>query len=98
MKVWLLSVALLFGVVELYQWMQDVTLPLPIYAIAGVLLAIASNYQKGLNEVFERPTRAVDGELIASPPPPPSQQTQILPSQGSISFTIQKQKQTGTEV
>lgn len=64
MKVWLLSVALLFGVVEFYQWLQEITLPLPLYAIAGVILAIASNYNKGVRSHFERPSSPVEGELL----------------------------------
>jgi hypothetical protein len=91
MKVWLLSVALLFGVVEFYQWLQEVTLPLPLYAIAGVMLAIASNYNKGLRSGFERPTDTVNGELLD--PTQSLQQSQTQTSQKSaqpISFKISK--------
>jgi hypothetical protein len=43
MKIWITCFILLFGMVELFQWLKDLTLPLPVYVVAGVLLAIASN-------------------------------------------------------
>ncbi|MEC4804159.1 MAG: hypothetical protein SAJ12_08680 [Jaaginema sp. PMC 1079.18] len=89
LKVWLLSVVLLFGVVEFYQWLQEVTLPLPLYAIAGVMLAIASNYDKGVRSYFERPTNTVEGELLEDSPALQQSQTQTAQkSQQSISFKI----------
>ncbi|MEC4983180.1 MAG: hypothetical protein SAK42_03600 [Oscillatoria sp. PMC 1076.18] len=48
MKVWIVSFFLLFGLAELYQWAKDVTLPLPVFVLAGAFLAIASNYEKGI--------------------------------------------------
>lgn len=35
-----------FGLAELLPAMQGLTLPMPAYIVAGVLLAIASNYRK----------------------------------------------------
>ena len=46
MKVWITSVLVVFGMVELYQWMKDFTLPLPAFILGGALLAVASNYGK----------------------------------------------------
>lgn len=46
MRVWAACVVVFFGVAELYQWLQDVTLPLPVYGIAGLLLAVISNSDK----------------------------------------------------
>lgn len=46
MRVWLTSFVLLFGAAELYQWAQDLTLPMPIFILGGAFLAIASNYDK----------------------------------------------------
>jgi hypothetical protein len=43
MKVWVTCFILLFGIVEFFQWLKALTLPLPVYVVAGVLLAIASN-------------------------------------------------------
>lgn len=91
MRVWLLSVALLFVVVEFYQWLQEVTLPLPLYAIAGVILAIASNYNKGLRSLLERPDNTVDGELLDNGKSlQQSQNPSSQKSQQSISFKISK--------
>ena len=46
MKVWVISVLVLFGMVEMYQWMKHFTLPMPVFLLGGALLAIASNYRK----------------------------------------------------
>lgn len=43
MRVWAVCVLVLFSAVELYQWGQRLTVPLPIYGAAGLLLAILSN-------------------------------------------------------
>ncbi len=43
MRVWITSCLVLFGMVELYQWLEHFTLPLPVFILGGVLLAIASN-------------------------------------------------------
>jgi hypothetical protein len=43
MKVWAVCVVVFFGAAEFYQWLQHVTLPFPVYAVAGLLLAIVSN-------------------------------------------------------
>lgn len=55
MKVWLVTVIVLFGIVELFQWAshaywieQIALLPTPILLAAGVGLAIASNAKKRL--------------------------------------------------
>lgn len=46
MKVWIASVFVLYGMVEVYQWMKHFTLPLPVFILGGAILAIASNYGK----------------------------------------------------
>ncbi|MDX2240871.1 MAG: hypothetical protein NW224_09325 [Leptolyngbyaceae cyanobacterium bins.302] len=46
MRVWLTSFILLFGAAQLYQWAQELTLPMPIFILGGAFLAIASNYDK----------------------------------------------------
>lgn len=43
MRVWAVCVLVLFSAIELYQWGQRLTVPLPIYGAAGLLLAILSN-------------------------------------------------------
>lgn len=49
MRVWFVTVILLFLGVQLYQWLQGFMLPLPLYVMAGAFLAIASNYDKGMD-------------------------------------------------
>lgn len=46
MQLWLTSFILLFGAAEFWQWMQQASLPMPIFVVGGVFLAIASNYGK----------------------------------------------------
>ncbi|MDX2229815.1 MAG: hypothetical protein NW220_09270 [Leptolyngbyaceae cyanobacterium bins.349] len=67
MRVWLISFILLFGAAELYQWASELTLPMPIFVLGGVFLAIASNYDKLKNLPFH-----LDYE---EPEPPPKSVT-----------------------
>jgi hypothetical protein len=60
MKVWITSVLVVFGMVELYQWMKDFTLPLPVFILCGALLAIASNYGKYAGWSFQPPSAQAD--------------------------------------
>jgi hypothetical protein len=46
MRVWITCFILLFGGTELLQWVKQFSLPLPIFILGGVFLAIASNYDK----------------------------------------------------
>ncbi|HEY9660588.1 MAG TPA: hypothetical protein V6C65_19200 [Allocoleopsis sp.] len=46
MQVWAVSFFVFFGTAELYQWLQGITLPLPVLVVAGAILAIASNADK----------------------------------------------------
>lgn len=46
MKVWITCFIVLFGTVELLQWIQQFSLPLPVFILGGAFLAIASNYNK----------------------------------------------------
>jgi hypothetical protein len=55
-KVWLVTVALLFAGIQLWQWLLGFILPLPIYVLGGAFLAIASNYEKGLNSLLASAT------------------------------------------
>jgi hypothetical protein len=53
-KVWITIVFLLFVLVQIYQWVKGFILPLPIYVFAGAFLAIASNYDKGISNLFRQ--------------------------------------------
>jgi hypothetical protein len=46
MRVWLTCFILLFGAAELYQWVQKLSLPMPIFVLGGVFLALFSNFDK----------------------------------------------------
>ncbi|HEY9698529.1 MAG TPA: hypothetical protein V6D10_14795 [Trichocoleus sp.] len=46
MRIWAACVVLFFGVAEAYQWVQGLTLPLPLVAVTGLLLAIVSNLDR----------------------------------------------------
>jgi hypothetical protein len=66
-----LSIVLFFGlfaVVEIYQSVKNVQLPMPVYLVLGIMLAIASNVAKQLPVSLENITEAepVDPELIVS--------------------------------
>jgi hypothetical protein len=64
-----LSIVLFFGlfaVVEIYQSVKNVQLPMPVYLVLGMLLAITSNVAKQLPANPENITEAelVNPELI----------------------------------
>ena len=63
MRVWIVSVAVLFVLVQLYQWVKHYTFPLPIYVLGGAFLAIASNYEKGIGTFFDREPAKRDNYL-----------------------------------
>ena len=52
MRLWISAVFVLFVLVQFYQWVKGFILPLPIYVLAGAFLAIASNYDKGMNKII----------------------------------------------
>lgn len=45
MKVWIVCVFVLFALVEFYQWLKHLSLPLPVSILGGILLAVSSNYR-----------------------------------------------------
>ena len=72
MRLWLTIVAILFIAVELFQWVKGVMLPLPVYVLGGALMAIASNYDKGMSFLLTEKVQEADmvaqtAELIDSP-------------------------------
>ena len=106
MYVWLVCFVVLFGLAELYPWVQGVVLPFPLMLLAGVGLAIASNLsashlsgsnlnqQGGLSEPSTPPPQ-VPAPAVPSPHPQTLPQTlpQALttsPPPDTISFTIRK--------
>jgi hypothetical protein len=55
MQVWVLCFVVFFAATQFYQWVQDVTLPTPVFIVAGALLAIASNADRYLAVRQPRP-------------------------------------------
>ncbi|RCJ35364.1 hypothetical protein A6770_16195 [Nostoc minutum NIES-26] len=80
MRVWLACFLVLFALAELFDWLQEFTLPLPIYILGGAFLAVASNYDKIIGSYFSDATMDTSPEasLLDSPTQSPK----------SISFTI----------
>jgi hypothetical protein len=54
MGIWMITVCVLFVLVQLFQWFQGFMLPFPFYLLAGAFLAIASNYEKGLAALLKQ--------------------------------------------
>ena len=46
MRVWLACFFVLFALAEFFDWVKELSLPLPIYILGGAFLAVASNYNK----------------------------------------------------
>jgi hypothetical protein len=99
MKVWIASVLILLGMVEVYQWMKHFTVPLPVFIIGGAILAIASNYGKYAGWSFQAQSEP-DANRGQIPPTEdfttspkwttlnPSSATPLLNPARPISFTI----------
>ncbi|MEX0270934.1 hypothetical protein AB3R30_17465 [Leptolyngbyaceae cyanobacterium UHCC 1019] len=100
MQLWLTSFVLLFGAVEFWQWVQQVSLPMPFFVLGGALLAIASNYDKFSKLPFHLDSQALDPQTkqatvtqanqaaIPANPQKPSVKSSVRSS--PISFEIQK--------
>ncbi len=80
MRVWLACFLVLFALAELFDWLQEFNLPLPIYILGGAFLAVASNYDKIVGSYFDDPSIAASLEQLQLDLP--------TPSINSISFTI----------
>ncbi|WP_298906962.1 hypothetical protein [uncultured Nostoc sp.] len=80
MKVWLACFLVLFALAELFDWLQEFNLPLPIYILGGAFLAVASNYDKIFGSYFD------DSSIGASLEQP--QLDSITSSTNPVSFPI----------
>ncbi|WP_448560408.1 hypothetical protein [Trichothermofontia sp.] len=93
MKFWITSFVLLFGLAELYQWVQHFTFPLPVFILGGAFLAIASNHDKRVGFPSQRPLRGTPSADVAQSLTPPAQPTpdaaQVFPAPSrSISLGV----------
>lgn len=57
MKVWLISVIILFALTQFVMWLKNFFLPLPLYIFGGALLAIASNYEQNISTFIKNKTK-----------------------------------------
>lgn len=64
MRVWLACFLVLFALAQLFDWLKQFHLPLPIYILGGAFLAVASNYDK----LFGSNVSSRDG-IVPSPQP-----------------------------
>lgn len=84
MRVWTAFFVTFFILAELYQWLEGVVLPLPVFVGAGALLAIASNAGswKTVSAPVE-PSSTVQPSSAQTPPtpalPPKLENTKGLP-------------------
>ncbi|MBD2357196.1 hypothetical protein H6G41_21650 [Tolypothrix sp. FACHB-123] len=65
MRVWLACFFVLFALAELFDWVKEFSLPLPIYILGGAFLAVASNYDKIVGSYLS------DRTIERSPQPTP---------------------------
>lgn len=102
MKVWITCVLVLYGMVEIYQWMKQFSLPLPAFILAGAALAIASNYGKYAGWSFQKPaTDTNSAQTTLNPETQPANWTNLnatataLPKPAKpVSFKIRTVAQT----
>jgi uncharacterized membrane protein len=64
MRVWLACFFVLFALAEFFDWVKELSLPLPIYILGGAILAVASNYDKMVGSSLSN----VTAELLPQPP------------------------------
>jgi hypothetical protein len=97
MRIWLACFVVMFGLAEFFQWMKQLSLPLPVFILGGVFLSIASNYDRRagfpfnqLPSNFIHPLGSRDPE--SSPIGEPVMPVSSVPrsSDRPISFTIRK--------
>lgn len=59
MRIWLITFCILFAATQLWEWIEHLRVPFPVYWVAGIALAIASNYRR----VFPQGDRERDVKL-----------------------------------
>jgi hypothetical protein len=92
MKIWLTTFAVLFVLAQMYVWVKNFILPLPIYILGGAFLAIASNYDKGIFPAFT--ARTEDTETVLSQTATLLEQRESLNTATSDSASLPAQKKS----
>jgi hypothetical protein len=83
MRVWIACFFVLFALAEFFDWVKEISLPLPIYILGGAFLAVASNYDRIVGLYFDA---GID----------PTQEAQLDSSEQvtrPISFTIPQKRE-----
>ncbi|BAQ65479.1 hypothetical protein GM3709_2244 [Geminocystis sp. NIES-3709] len=58
-----MSFLIIFVLAQFVLWLKDFFLPLPLYIFGGALLAIASNYDQGMRDLFQKlPNNLLSGK------------------------------------
>ena len=55
MRVWIACFMLLFILAKLFDWVQQVSLPLPVCILGGVFLSLVSNHDKLFGSYLRNP-------------------------------------------
>ena len=81
MAFWIVCFFVLFALAELFDWVKQISLPLPAYIIGGAFLAIASNYNKIFGSYFSDITAEILPDLpqLETPTPPQQISSQSVP-------------------
>jgi hypothetical protein len=93
MRVWLACFVLLFALAELFDWLKDFSLPLPIYILGGAFLAVASNYDKIVGYYFSETSITASTASLETP-----QLDAASPPLASISSSIEDAQKSEKQV
>ena len=69
MRVWLACFLVLFALAELFDWVKEFNLPLPIYILGGTFLAVASNYDKLFGSYLSHASEASPQQILLNDSP-----------------------------
>lgn len=83
----LLCFLVFFALSQMFQWAQEITLPLPFFILGGALLAIASNFDRRAGFPFNLTNFSAEAPPV-EPPTIAQSTTSKFPRE--ISFTIRK--------
>ena len=71
---WLVCLFIVFALAEFFDWVTQISLPLPAYIVGGAFLAIASNYNKIVGSYISNVTAEILPEVANTQKPTPPQQ------------------------
>ena len=71
---WLTCFFVLFALAEFFDWVKEISLPLPVYILGGAFLAVASNYNKIVGSYFSDVTAEILPDSLRGEIPKPGKQ------------------------